>query len=154
MIAVRDYLKSTEEKEIEYVLSHSNPTIGRSTRSTADLAVEINSSQFTADPVSVASALWRSTARSPTGLLLLLTREPAGAACAREPGVRLPIGHGSTIPPGEDDPFPGDVTQLCLACLTATSPCVDEAAGQSPSWEGTAVDHLCRVSQPSHQVCS
>ena len=73
---------------------------------TAELAVAINGAQFTADPVSLSSALWRSVARSPAGLLLLITGESGGAARAREQRAQLPFGHGSTIPPGEDDPFP------------------------------------------------
>src|SRR6266849_3027859 len=101
---------SAEWKETEHVLSYSNPMGGRSTQSTAELAVEINGPQFTAGPVSNSSALWPSAARSSAGLFLLITGESGGAARAREQRTQLPFGHGSTIPPAADDSFPrGDM---------------------------------------------
>src|SRR5207237_10379631 len=75
---------SAEWKETEHVLSYSDPMGGRSTQSTAELAVEINGPQFTAGPVSNASALWPSAARSSACLFLLITGESGGAARARE----------------------------------------------------------------------
>ena len=68
--------------------------------------MEINGAQFTADPVSVSSALWRSSARSAAGvLLLLLTGRPGGAACAGGQGTRIQFGHGSSISARENDLF-------------------------------------------------
>ncbi len=75
---------SAEWKVTEHVLSYSNPMGGRSTQSTAELALEINGPQFTAGPVSNSSALWPSAARSSAGLFLLITGESGGAARARE----------------------------------------------------------------------
>lgn len=88
-----------------YVLPCSDPASRRSTRSSAELAVEIDGAQFALYPVSVSAALWCSAARSPAGVLLSLTRGPAGAPHAREPGTRVPFGHSSPLSSREIDPF-------------------------------------------------
>src|ERR1700746_753630 len=96
---VRAHSGSAAWKEAEDVLSYRDPTRERPTRSAVNLAVEINGSQLTAEPVSSASTLWRSATRAPAGVFLPLAGRLGGAVQAREQRTWLCFAHSSTIPP-------------------------------------------------------
>src|SRR2546426_3139890 len=77
---LRAHSGSAAWKEAEDVLSYRDSTRERPTRSAINLAVEINGSQLTAEPVSGASTLWRAPARTPAGVFLPIAGRPGGAA--------------------------------------------------------------------------
>src|SRR6266496_1373345 len=82
------------KKEAQDVLSRCDPGGCNSY-----LAMEINGTQFAADPVSIPAALSRASARSVASLLLLLTRGSGGAARAGEPGTGHSCREGSGFSP-------------------------------------------------------
>src|SRR5947209_393152 len=92
-------LERTKGKEAQDVLSCSNPG-----GCSADLAMEIDGSQFAGYAVSIPAALSYPSARSAAGLLLLLTGGPDGAARAGEPGAVLHFGDSSTVSPAANAP--------------------------------------------------
>ena len=98
LLAVRDHLESATWKETEDAVSRRDPD-----GSVVDLAVEINSPEFTECSVLVAAVLSGFTARPLAHLLVLLTGRVERATRAREPGTLVHLGHGNTIPAREND---------------------------------------------------